>query len=94
MDARRRNDWCFDLEFEAHTGTVQEIAIINYHSGEVILNAILKEGQTLERAKKRSRVLDNTDDDPEKIGLFRYEGVCVEVECKTHATTRVVFCIV
>ena len=62
-----------NLEYEPSTGIIRETAIINYHTAEVILNTMLKQDQTFERAEMRPKVLDKADDDPEGDWLLSIE---------------------
>jgi hypothetical protein len=62
MDPKGRKAWCIDLEFSTRKKLVYEIAIVEYHTGAVVLDALVKQDkEAIVQAGKRSRALDGED---------------------------------
>jgi hypothetical protein len=46
MDPKGRKAWCIDLEFSTRKKLVYEIAIVEYHTGGVVLDTLVKQGSS------------------------------------------------
>lgn len=62
MDPKGRKAWCIDLEFSTRKKIVYEIAILEYHTGAVVLDTLVKqEKEVIVQAEKLPRALDGED---------------------------------
>ena len=43
MDPKGRKAWCIDLEFSTRKKIVYEMAIVEYHTGAVVLDTLAKQ---------------------------------------------------
>lgn len=59
MVPKGRKAWCIDLEFSTRKKLVYEVAIVEYHTGAVVLNTLVNQDkEAITRAGKRPRALD------------------------------------
>jgi hypothetical protein len=62
MDPKDRKAWCIDLEFSTRKKIVYEIAVVEYHTGAVVLDTLVKqEKEVIVQAEKLPRALDGED---------------------------------
>jgi hypothetical protein len=59
---QERRAWCIDLEFSTRKKIVYEVSIVDYHTGAVVLDAIVNQNEeAILQARKRPRALDGED---------------------------------
>lgn len=59
---QERRAWCIDLEFSTRKKIVYEVSIVDYHTGAVVLDAIVnRDEEAILQARKRPRALDGED---------------------------------
>lgn len=62
VDSQGRKAWCIDLEFSARKKIDYEMSIVDYHTGGVILDAVVKqEEEAILEARKQPQALGGED---------------------------------